>query len=110
MRILIASSCSLLLSVALTAIVRASSRRIGLVAKPRDDRWHTTPTPMLGGAAIYIAFLAAFLFFALKASSSYAILLGGTLLFVVGFIDDVVTIKPYAKLVAQLVAASIVVS
>jgi len=110
MRILIASFSTLLLSVTLTGIVRAASRRVGLVAKPRDDRWHKTPTPILGGTAIYLAFLTSFLIFAPKAGHSYAILLGGTLLFVVGFIDDVVTIKPYAKLVAQLVAASVVVS
>jgi UDP-GlcNAc:undecaprenyl-phosphate GlcNAc-1-phosphate transferase len=100
----------LVLGIVLTVIVRAASRRVGLVAKPRDDRWHKTPTPMLGGAAIYFAFLASFVVFAPKGSNAYAILLGGSLLFVVGFIDDVITIKPYAKLVAQLVAASIVVS
>jgi len=110
MRILTVSFCTLLLGFVLTLIVRNASRRIGLVAKPRDDRWHKTPTPMLGGAAIYFAFLAAFIVFAPKGANAYAILLGGSLLFVVGFIDDVVTIKPYAKLVAQLIAASIVVS
>jgi len=110
MRILTASLCTLLLGIVLTAIVRGASRRLGLVAKPRDDRWHKTPTPMLGGAAIYFAFLTAFVVFAPKGANAYAILLGGSLLFVVGFIDDVLTIKPYAKLVAQLIAASIVVS
>lgn len=110
MRILTVSLCTLLLGFVLTVIVRSASRRIGLVAKPRDDRWHKAPTPMLGGAAIYLAFLAAFIIFAPKGANAYAIMLGGSLLFVVGFIDDVVTIKPYAKLVAQLIAASIVVS
>lgn len=110
MRILTVSLCTLLLGIVLTVVVRAASRSVGLVAKPRDDRWHKTPTPMLGGAAIYFAFLTAFVVFAPKGANAYAILLGGSLLFVVGFIDDVVTIKPYAKLVAQLIAASIVVS
>lgn len=110
MRILTVSLCTLLLSVVLTIVVRGGSRKVGLVANPREDRWHKKPTPMLGGAAIYLAFLVAFLLFAPKAGNSFAILVGGTLLFVIGLIDDVVTIKPYAKLVAQLIAASIVVS
>jgi UDP-GlcNAc:undecaprenyl-phosphate GlcNAc-1-phosphate transferase len=42
-------------SVVLTPIVRAAARRIGAVARPKADRWHTKPTAMLGGVAIVIA-------------------------------------------------------
>ena len=33
----------------------ALARRIGMVAAPKKDRWHTQPTAMLGGVAIFAA-------------------------------------------------------
>ena len=109
MRIILASFCTLLLAVILTLVARAASRRTGVVALPRLDRWHKSPTPMLGGAAIYFAFMIGFVIFAPRLPGAYAIVAGGTLLFVVGLVDDIANIKPYAKLVAQLVASAIIV-
>ena len=109
MKIAVASAFTLLSAVMLTLMARSVSRRAGIVAMPRDDRWHDRPTPMLGGAAIYLAFLFGWAAFAPRFSTGYAIIAGGTLLFLVGLVDDVVRIKPYAKLVAQLVAAAIMV-
>ncbi|HYV05704.1 MAG TPA: MraY family glycosyltransferase, partial [Blastocatellia bacterium] len=109
MRIVIASLSTLLLSIALTAVARIVSHRVGLVAAPRRDRWHSKPTPLLGGLAIYAAFLAGFFFFGPRTTGSYAILGGGTLLVVTGLVDDVLHIKPYTKLVFQFIAASILV-
>jgi UDP-GlcNAc:undecaprenyl-phosphate GlcNAc-1-phosphate transferase len=109
MRIIVASSSTLLLSIALTALARVVSPRIGLVAAPRQDRWHSKPTPLLGGVAIYLAFVAGFCFFGPRTTGAYAILAGGTLLVITGLVDDILHIKPYTKLVFQLIAASILV-
>jgi UDP-GlcNAc:undecaprenyl-phosphate GlcNAc-1-phosphate transferase len=109
MRIIVASSSTLLLSIALTALARVVSPRIGLVAAPRQDRWHSKPTPLLGGVAIYLAFVAGFCFFGPRTTGVYAILAGGTLLVITGLVDDILHIKPYTKLVFQLIAASILV-
>ena len=98
-----------MLSIALTAVARIVSHRVGLVAAPRRDRWHSKPTPLLGGLAIYAAFLAGFFFFGPRTPGSYAILGGGTLLVITGLVDDVLHIKPYTKLVFQFIAASILV-
>ncbi|HEY1585609.1 MAG TPA: glycosyl transferase, partial [Polyangia bacterium] len=90
-------------SLALTFIVRAIARRLGLNAKPRADRWHKKPTALFGGVGIFIAFLAVTL---LRRGEHIA---GGNLLlvcasgmFVVGLVDDLVHLKPYAKLVGQI--------
>jgi len=64
---------------------------------------------LLGGVAIYFAFLIGFFVFAQKTSSTYAILGAGTLLFITGLIDDAIHIKPYAKLVIQLIASAALV-
>jgi len=109
MRIIVASFSTLLLGLVLTMIARAASHRVGLVAAPRQDRWHQKPTPMLGGAAIYFSFVIGFIVFAPKFPGTYAILGAGTLLFVTGLVDDRIHIAPYAKLVLQMIAAATVV-
>ena len=106
MRIILASFSTLLLGLILTLIARAVSPRVGLVAAPRQDRWHQKSTPILGGVAIYIAFVIGFLVFAPRLPGAYVILAAATLLFLTGLVDDVVHIKPYTKLVLQLIAAS----
>lgn len=100
---------TLLCSVALTVGVRAFARRKGVVAKPRKDRWHQKPTALLGGISIYAAFAAGYLLFAPSLPIAYPVLAAGTLLFFVGLVDDVVQLKPYTKLVAQVIAAAGVV-
>ena len=109
MRIIVASASTLLLAIALTALARVVSPRVGLVAAPRQDRWHSKPTPLLGGLAIYLAVVAGFCFFGPRTTGAYAILAGGTLLVITGLVDDILHIKPYTKLVFQLIAASILV-
>jgi UDP-GlcNAc:undecaprenyl-phosphate/decaprenyl-phosphate GlcNAc-1-phosphate transferase len=94
-------------SVILTVVVRAAVRRRGLVARPRADRWHTRPTALLGGIAIYGAFLIAFLIQQpTSLSGEVLLLLCATGMFVLGLVDDLVHLKPYAKLVGQIICAA----
>jgi UDP-GlcNAc:undecaprenyl-phosphate/decaprenyl-phosphate GlcNAc-1-phosphate transferase len=99
---------------AFTPLVRAAARRFGMVAAPKQDRWHSRPTALLGGIAIYAAVMAvaAWHLFQTGTSSAFtrAILPAGTLMFLIGLIDDIVTLKPYQKLVGQIIGASIIVS
>ncbi len=82
---------------------------MGIVAVPRRDRWHSRPTALMGGIAIYLAFVIGCFLFAPDLSRAYPILIAATLLFGVGIVDDIRQLKPYVKLVMQVVAASIVV-
>jgi UDP-GlcNAc:undecaprenyl-phosphate/decaprenyl-phosphate GlcNAc-1-phosphate transferase len=109
MRIIAASICTLLFGLILTRILRSLANRVGLVAAPRQDRWHKKPTPLLGGVAIYAAFVIGYCILAPKLASVVPILAAGTLLFFTGLVDDIVRIKPYAKLVIQLIASAILV-
>jgi UDP-GlcNAc:undecaprenyl-phosphate GlcNAc-1-phosphate transferase len=92
-----------------TFLVRYGALRLGIVAAPRKDRWHSKPTALMGGVAIYLAFVIGCLVFAPDLSSAYPILISATLLFVTGIVDDLKQLKPYIKLVMQMVAASITV-
>src|ERR1041384_2649041 len=108
-RTLLAVAASFCLALILTPLVRAFARRFGFVAKPKIDRWHKKPTAMLGGAAIWLSVIIVYLSFSLKITYSREILLASTLLFFVGLVDDLIHIKPYQKLIGQILGSAFVV-
>ena len=93
----------------MTFLVRELARRYGFVAKPKSDRWHKRPTAMMGGVAIFLATVIVYLVFVEHTRELWVILCGSAFLFLVGLIDDVLHIKPYQKLIGQLIGAAIVV-
>lgn len=97
------------LSVACTAVVRWAARRYGIVARPKADRWHTRPTALLGGVAIGVSAICSILAFVPQTTTSLTVLAASSLMFVMGLVDDLLTLKPYQKVIGQLIAASIVV-
>lgn len=105
-----AALASFLLALAATYLVRSFARRYDFVAKPKSDRWHRKPAAMLGGVAIFVSTGLMYALFVPKSSESLVVFAGGTFLFLVGLLDDLLNIKPYQKLVGQLVGAVIVVA
>ena len=99
----------LLSSLVLTPLVRTVATRSRFVAVPVSDRWHARPVPLLGGAAIFIAFLSGIAFWSTE-SSLIPLLIGSGLMFLLGLADDVRAIAPATKLVGQMVVAGIMVS
>src|SRR5215218_9503654 len=108
-RTLLAVAASLCLALILTPVVRAFARRLGFIAVPKTDRWHKKPTAMLGGAAIWLSVLITYVAFSLQSTYGKWILLASTFLFLVGLVDDLIHIKPYQKLIGQILGAAYVV-
>ena len=98
------------LSVICTIAVRAFAVRRGFVAKPKSDRWHKRPTAMLGGTAIFVTTVVMYALFVPLTHDSLVVIGGGAFLFLVGLVDDVISIRPYQKLIGQLIGAGILVS
>jgi len=96
-------------SLVLVPLVRYLAIRLGRVAKPREDRWHSQPKPAFGGVGIFLAFLIAVLLLGPWDQLPWALLIASCLAFILGLIDDLVQISPQAKLVGLFTAASIVV-
>jgi UDP-GlcNAc:undecaprenyl-phosphate GlcNAc-1-phosphate transferase len=109
MRLLAAGLTTLTLGLLLVPAVRALARRVGMVAAPRKDRWHSQPTALLGGVGIFVAFALGLVLFPEAADDAVPVLVASALLFVVGLVDDVLQIRPLLKLGLQVVAAGIVV-
>lgn len=96
------------LSAALTPLIGRMAVRLGVVAKPRADRWAGRPVPMLGGIAIFVAAAAGVLSAGGELHMTTAgLLLGSFLLLVVGGLDDHFAFRPQTKLVAQILGACV---
>ena len=103
---------SLALALVLTPTVRWLARRRGLVAQPKADRWHQKPTAMFGGVAIFLTVAVSyFLFLPAMPHRPYGwvVMLASTFLFLVGLVDDLLHIKPYQKLIGQVMGTSLVI-
>jgi len=109
LRTLIPVASSFVLALALTPLVRMLARRLGFVAKPKTDRWHKAPTAMLGGLAIFLSVFISVQFFLPHTTYSWVILRASAFLFLIGLVDDIVHIKPYQKLIGQIMGSAFVV-
>src|SRR5262249_58220906 len=95
---------------AIWALLRTPLAR-RLVALPSADRWHETPTPLLGGIGIFVGITAG-LWLAAAAGAFeptralLGIYLGCAVVFVSGLIDDLFSLSPLAKPAAQNAAAA----
>ena len=96
-----------LLSALLTRLQIRLTGRLGLTAAPRADRWHTAPTPSSGGLAIFLSCAAAYW---LVCPGRYPrIALAVAALWIFGFLDDRLRVRPALKLAVQVAAAGFVV-
>lgn len=95
---------------ALTPLMVHLAHQWGLVDHPSDRKIHAHPTPRLGGVAVYLGFLGSVLLNSILPDWMIATLAAGSLLLIVGVIDDIWELPASSKLVAQLVAAGIVIA
>lgn len=98
---------SMILSFGFTPIVRKLAFKVNAVSIPKDERRiHTKAMPLMGGLAIYAAFLITLI---LKKGSvtphQVGIIAGATIIVIEGIIDDIKVLKPWQKLVFQFAAA-----
>jgi len=105
----VAVAASAILALALTPAVRAFARGIGLIAKPKSDRWHKKPTAMLGGLAIWLSVVIGYFVFVPPSTYGWVIISASTFLFLVGLADDLLNTKPYQKLIGQVMGSAFVV-
>src|SRR5918998_701981 len=103
---------SFALALVLTPLVRRLARHWGMVAQPKPDRWHNKPTAMMGGLAVFLTVAITYLLFVGQMPHKpygWVVLVASGFLFLVGLVDDIVHIKPYQKLIGQVMGASLIV-
>ncbi|MGB9633610.1 MAG: MraY family glycosyltransferase [Chloroflexaceae bacterium] len=102
---------ALTFSMVATPLMRRVALRAGVVSVPRTRDLHIAPVPLLGGAAIYGAFVVALLLFGDRfyVRELIGILLGATLISLFGFADDRWELGSLAKLGGQVLAGAVLV-
>ena len=99
-----------------TPLARWLAFRTRMVQAPDERRLHPRPTPVLGGLSMFVGFLAAMAVASRLeqfepvfqgTSEPLAIVVGATLTFLVGLVDDAKELSPPAKMAGQVLAASL---
>lgn len=88
------------------------SKKEGLVDVPNERKIHTKPISRIGGVAIWISTMLTFLCLVLLSYYPYGklmsgILLGGSLMFLLGLVDDIYGLGAKFKLVMQISIATV---
>lgn len=92
-------------SLGFTPFLRKVALKLNYVDHPETKKAHKKPTPLLGGAAIYLAVFTAVLFSMDFNDALLGVFWGATMLFALGLIDDKVGMLPEMKLCVQALAA-----
>lgn len=100
---------ALLLATGVTPLARRAAMRLGVVDRPAARKYHSIPTPLLGGVAIYLAVIVSLLFLGDRfyVNQVVGIFLGATLVSFMGLWDDRRALSPWIKLAGQVVAAGV---
>ncbi|MHB1128333.1 MAG: glycosyltransferase family 4 protein [Bacillota bacterium] len=94
----------------LTPLARRFGVRIGAVDMPNERKVHNKHIPRTGGLAIYLGFLAAVLITQSLSRELLGLLVGGTIIIVLGLMDDWKGLHPWVKLLGQISAAVVLIS
>jgi len=121
----VVAALALTLTALFTPMVRGAAIAGGMVRQVQADRWHKRPTPAIGGVAIFLGFgLAVGVAYLLDPNATQGLaarppqavlsigtweglVLGSSLAFLVGLVDDFVHLRPLAKVLGQMIAASV---
>lgn len=110
LRDLIMAFIALILSLLLVPGVAKLAISIGAVDKPNARKVHTKIMPRMGGLAIYVSFFVVLFLSHSMTKQLFGVFLGGTVLVLVGIIDDMKDMPAKVKLLGQIIAACIVVA
>ncbi len=110
---------ALLIALMMTPWVKKLAFKVGAIDKPNARKVHTRIMPRLGGLAIYAAFVVGFLllypFLPEGLLNTYdmnlikGLLVGGTIIVLIGALDDRFELSAKVKLLGQIAAACVVV-
>ena len=98
--ILLGFSLSFLVAVLAIPLLKSSAIRFGLVDQPGGRKIHTSPTPLIGGSAIILASVFAFLTIGIP-EGYQGFIIAGSGLFLVGLIDDKTDLNAKLRLFLQ---------
>ncbi len=107
----IAAVCAFCISISLTPVIRTIAYKYNVTDVPKDNRrMHKKEMPLMGGLAIFLAFVASVLIFCDIDKRVVGMLIGALLIVITGIIDDKFDLNAFIKLFMQIAAAVIAVA
>ena len=102
--------CAFAVSFLMCPLVKSFAYKIGAIDVPKDNRrMHKKPVPRLGGLAIFLGFMVSILLFVRIDHQLRGILLGASIIVVLGVVDDMSPLRAYFKFCVQVAAALVAV-
>ena len=93
----------------LTPLCRSVALKLNILDKPDWRKIHYQPTPLLGGLAVYIAFCTSLLLNGVFLPGMKVLLLGASMIFVMGLWDDIRPLPAFLKFILQIAIALLVI-
>lgn len=101
---------SFLLSFLLTPTVRIIASKLNILDIPDERKIHDKSMPLLGGLAVYLAFvLTIFLNFSFSLELK-GVILGGTIVLIIGLADDIKKMSASFKLLSHILATIVLIA
>jgi len=111
LKVLLALLVAFVVGFGSTPIVKSFAQKVGAMDNPGEARRiHNHPIPRMGGMAIFLGFLVSVALFAEVTRPVQGILIGTVIIVAAGVVDDIVSLKYWIKLIAQILAAVIAVA
>jgi UDP-GlcNAc:undecaprenyl-phosphate GlcNAc-1-phosphate transferase len=98
------------ISFSLNPIFSKIAFKLNMLDHPDQRKLHHEATPLLGGAAVFLGFLAALLINGIFSLELGAILISSMILFAIGVLDDYKEISAAIKLLTQLICGTLVIT
>ncbi len=108
---LLMAASALVIAIGGTPLVRYAALKFGILDNPSARKVHSAPVPLMGGIAIYVAFIAALVLWGERSyvNEVVGISVGATLVSIVGALDDSRGMGSYLKLLFQVAAATVLI-
>src|SRR2546428_13638001 len=107
---LLAFVLALLLALYGVPVARRAALQFNVVDRPDGRLKHqSAPVPYFGGLAVYLAFLVSLALTFEFRQDVLGLVLGGTLMVMLGLIDDFGVLEPWPKLIGQLIAVFVLI-
>lgn len=109
LKIVLALAAAFIISFLMTPRAKKFAEAVGAVDKPNERRVNKVPVPRMGGIAVFTGFMLSLLLFADVSKQVLGVILGAVIITIGGALDDIINLKPWIKLLIQIIAAVIAV-
>ena len=97
------------ISMVLCVMLAPVAKRFDLIDHPSDRKVHRTPTPLVGGTAVFIALVMAVSLATSYISEALPLLAACGLMLITGMLDDLRELSPRTRFIMQILACCIMI-